>query len=158
MYSLKIYYFQFCFFVFWSNFIFSPRLQWFDRQSLWVPNIYSVGFMFLWRLYTPGGVQPTACGHVRPKMTIIQPNTKSLIYLKRYEIFLFLLVFVYLMCGPRQPFLLPVWSRDAKSLDAPGKQSWGRVRGDAAPMQKTCLICRLGHSALDSPSSSCPAC
>ena len=36
----------------------------------------------------------------------MRPNTKSYIYLKPYEIFLFLLVFLYLMCVLRHLFFL----------------------------------------------------
>lgn len=52
--------------------------------------------------------------------------------------------------GPEYCTLWGVYSCEKFTV----KQSQGR--GDPASRQKTCLTCRLGHSALDSPSSSCP--
>ena len=50
----------------------------------------------------------------------MRPNTKSTIYLKHYDTFLFPLSVCVLNVCPKTTLLLPVWPRDANRLDTPG--------------------------------------
>ena len=59
----------------------------------------------------------------------MRPNTKSYIYLKHYEIFLWSHVAMYLMCGPKQQLIFLCWPRDAKRLDTPAS-SWNKGPGN----------------------------
>ena len=68
----------------------------------------SEGRAYWWPQPAPA---PRACPHfVVPGVSILwlvgcmQPNTKLQIYLKLFFAYQFLLVFVYLLCGPRQLF------------------------------------------------------